>query len=839
MDEHQYQRIRQIFHKVCDLPAAEQVSTLAELCGDDTDLRQYIEQLLAAIDDAADTDLDPDSFQPTEFIPLIEGYTIVRLLGEGGMGSVFEAEQLQPVRRVAIKVLRVGYTSVSLRRRFELEADALARLKHPGIAQVYEVGIDKTISQPYIAMELVEGPTLKEFTRTNQLSIRDILELTSQLCDAVEHAHQRGVIHRDLKPTNILMDESGAPKILDFGIARVTEQDVRTVTMNTEIGQIVGTLAYMSPEQASGDPTQIDHRSDVYSLGVIIFELLTGLLPHKTDNMQLADALSVVRDHDPTRVSTLDTRLRGDIDTIISKALEREPDRRYQSVAALGDDIRRHIADEPILARPPSKLYQLEKFAKRNKGLVASVCIVIFLLSVGVVSLSIALQRESLARRSAQKSLVRSSAAYEFLDEIFQGLDPKQTEGKDTELLRAMLDRAAERARSSIEIPIVRAEMLTLIAQTLNAVFAYEDAIIVLRDSIEFYESTSPVDQEGLHHARSVLAASLYKLGQLDEAEQQFQMLIAYEREYGDAEQLSITLRQFSEMMMETGRFSEALKLIEEADSIFKDHDPLEQGRQQQQMGAVLRRLGQYDEATTCYHNAMDQFRLAGAVMETSITLNSLAIIARRIGKLEESERYYKEAIALRERVDSRLNPDVAASYANLGRLYNQMGRYVEATEVLRVSIGQHVELFGSHHPNLTYPRLSLAEAYSHREQHVDALEQIEIASDLAESTVPLGHPLRVLVPTRFGLIHHAQSEYGLAIDKYEEALAIIEAHGPDSNAYVFAVWDGYVRSANKLGDLNLEAIVITRALSVYPEDDEQHAYLLERLEEVELEMTQ
>lgn len=830
MDKHQYQRIREIFHRVCGLPAAEQDILLTELCGHDTYLRQSVEQLLTAIHQADEKEFTPETVLPSEFIPSIEGYTIIRLLGEGGMGSVYEAEQLQPSRRVAIKVLRLGYTTKALTRRFQLEAEALARLKHPCIAQIYEVGIDQTNAQPYIAMELVEGPTLKEFIESNNLSTRDILGFTSHLCDAVEHAHQRGVIHRDLKPANILVDETGAPKILDFGIARVTEQDVRAVTMNTEIGQIIGTLAYMSPEQASGDPTQIDHRSDIYSLGVILFELLTGQLPHKTDKLQLADALSVVRDHDPTRISSLHTRLRGDVDTIISKALERDPARRYQSAAEFGNDIRRHLADEPVLARPPSRMYQLEKFAKRNKGLVASICIVITLLTVGVVSLSIALQRESLARQSAEESLVRSTAAYEFLDEIFLGLDPKQTEGKDTELLRIMLDRAAERARTGIEIPIVRAEMLTLIAQTFNAVFAYEEAAIVLRDAIELYESTSPLDEPGMHQTRSVLAASLFKLGQLDEAEQQFELLVAYERETGDLTQLSTTLRQFSEMMMETGRFDEALELIEEATRVYADHDALEQGRQQQQMGAVLRRLGRYGEASDCYRNAMDQFKAADALIESAITLNSLAIIARREGNLEESERYYKESIGLRERVDSRLNPDIAASYANLGRLYNQMGRYQDAVMVLGISVSQHIELFGSNHPNLTYPRLSLAEALSQLGLHSDATEQIRIACNLASSSFPQGHPLHVLILSQFGHIFHAQHKYQLAINKYEEALEIINTNGPNSLMYALPIWDNLIESAMSIGDPQLEERVITRALKVYPVGDKRSIQLQEQL---------
>jgi serine/threonine protein kinase len=833
MDEQLYQRIREIFHQVCELPRAEHDATLAELCGDDAELRTGVEQLLTAMQDADDSDLNPDTFQQSEFVPSIDGYTIIRLLGEGGMGSVYEAEQLNPIRRVAIKVLRVGYTSKALTRRFQLEAEALARLKHPGIAQVYEVGIDQKIGQPFIAMELVEGPTLSAYMRERKLDVNGVLELTSQLCEAVDHAHQRGVIHRDLKPGNILVDASGIPKILDFGIARVTEQDVRAVTMNTEIGQIIGTLTYMSPEQASGDPTLIDCRSDVYSLGVILFEMLTGRLPRETDNMQLADALRVVRDLEPTRISSFDTRLRGDVDTIISKALERDPDRRYQSAAELGNDLRRHLANEPILARPPSMMYQLEKFAKRNKGFVASVCTVFLLLSVGVVSLSIALQRESEARASAEESLVRYTAAYEFMDEIFLGLDPKQTEGKDTELLRMMLERAAERARNGIEIPAVRAEMLTLIGQTYNAVFAYEEAILVLRDAIELHESTSPVDEAQLHHAQSVLAASLYKLGQFEEAEGQFERLVAYERTAGDAEQLSITLRQFSEMIMETGRFEEALGFIEEASRVYTQHDDLEQGRQKQQMGAVLRRLNRYEEASACYHEAKDHFMRAGAELETSITLNSLAIIARRQGEYEQSESFYTESIALRERVDSRLNPDTAASYANLGRLYNQMGRYQDAISVLRISIAQHVELFSTDHPNLTYPRLSLAEALSLQGMHDEALEEVELAHELAFRALPEGHPLRVLVLTQNGHVYRARGEYRLAVELYERALDTIDDFGPGGIAYALPIWDGYTQSARELGDDAFEAQVITEALRVYPESDKQRELLENRLVEL------
>ncbi|MBO6513262.1 MAG: protein kinase [Phycisphaerales bacterium] len=826
MDEHQYQRIREVFQQVCDLSAEEQAHTLEALCLDDTELRDAVERLLTAIDDADDSDLDPEQFEYAERAPVIDGYTILRLLGEGGMGSVYEAEQLQPTRRVAIKVLRLGHATKALKRRFQLEAEALARLKHPGIAQVYEVGIDQKFGQPYIAMELVEGPTLSEYSRKNNLGVRAILELTIKLCGAVDHAHERGVIHRDLKPGNILIDDSGNPKILDFGIARVTEQDVRAVTLNTEVGQIIGTLAYMSPEQASGDPTQIDFRSDVYSLGVLLFEMLTGQLPYDTGKMQLAEALMVVRDHEPTRVSSLDTSFRGDIDTIITKALERDPDRRYQSAFELRNDLQRHLDDEPILARPQSVSYQLEKFAKRNKGFVASVCIVIFLLTAGVVSLSIALQRESEARRSAEESLERYAAAYEFVDEIFLGLDPKQTENKDTELLSMMLHRAEDRARTGIEIPIVRAEILTLIGQTYSAVFEYERAIAVLKEAIEIIESTSPIDNEQVHQAQSVLAASFHKLGQYERSEHYFQQMLEHERVHGDVEQLSITLRQYSEMIMDTGRFEEALGLIEEAFVTFDQHSALETGRQHQQLAAVLRRLGRYDEASESYLVALEQFSNVGADIESSITLNSLAIMARRNGNLINSERYYAESIALRESADRRVNPDTAATYSNLGRLYNEMGRYEDAVRVLGVSINLHLELFSTDHPNLTYPRLALAEAYRRSGSFQNALEQIQLAHALATTSFSDGHPLTILVETEFGHIHRQQQDYEMANRKYEVALELVETHAQGNLAYALPIWDGYTQSALEFGDPQFRMEILQRALRVYPEDDEERVRL-------------
>ena len=310
--------------------------------------------------------------------PVIIGhYRILRLLGEGGMGSVYLAEQENPHRLVALKVIKPGFVNAELLRRFEQEAHVLGRLHHPGIAQIYEAGTaDSGFGpQPYFAMEFIEGQPLIEFAEERHLNLRARLELMAKICDAVNHAHQRGIIHRDLKPANILVDEAGQPKILDFGVARVTDSDTEA-TRQTDMGQLIGTLAYMSPEQVQPDPLELDIRSDVYALGVIAYELLAGRLPYDTDRKALHEVVQAIRETDPVRLSSIHRMYRGDIETIVAKALEKDKARRYASAAELAADIRHYLTDQPIVARPPSTSYQLQKFARRHWALVTGVAAV-------------------------------------------------------------------------------------------------------------------------------------------------------------------------------------------------------------------------------------------------------------------------------------------------------------------------------------------------------------------------------------------------------------------------------------------------------------------------------
>ncbi len=383
-----FAQIRQIFEAAMEMPSASRQSYIETVCDGDAELEKAVQRLLeraACSHRLVDRPAVGMETEPTPVTPRalhgastqIGRYRIAGVLGEGGMGIVYEAEQDQPRRTVALKLIRSGLVGPELLRRFEREAQVLGRLQHPGIAQIYEAGTaDSGFGpQPYFAMEFIRGNSLLEYAELHRLNTRQRLEIMVKVCEAVHHAHQRGIIHRDLKPGNILVDESGQPKVLDFGVARATDSDAQ-VTRQTDLGQIVGTLAYMSPEQVLGDPLEVDTRCDVYAVGVILFELLAGRLPY-TMSRKVHEVVQTIREKDPARLSSVSRSYRGDIETIVGKALDKDKARRYASAAGLGADIQRYLRDEPIAARPPSTTYQVQKFARRHKVLVAGAAAVL------------------------------------------------------------------------------------------------------------------------------------------------------------------------------------------------------------------------------------------------------------------------------------------------------------------------------------------------------------------------------------------------------------------------------------------------------------------------------
>jgi eukaryotic-like serine/threonine-protein kinase len=458
---------------------------------------------------------EPGAWAVSDIAPtpsVVGRYRILRLIGEGGMGAVYEAEQEHPRRIIALKVIKPGIISAELLRRFEQESQALGRLQHPGIAQIYDAGTADTGlgPQPYFAMELIRGTTLGDYAQERHLNTRQRLEIVSKIAEAVQHAHQRGLIHRDLKPANIMVDETGQPKILDFGVARASDSD-SLATTQTNMGQLLGTLAYMSPEQVLADPLELDTRSDVYALGVILYELLAGRLPYAISK-KLHETIQAIREEDPARLSSIDSTYGGDIETIAAKALEKDKNRRYGSAADLAADIQRYLHDEPILARPPSAGYQLRKFARRHKALVGGTVAVLLVLVAGVaVSMWLAvragraeaaalaqkdraLASESLVRRERDRAITEqkradteaatSRAVIEFLgNDLWAMVDPRTQATRastptDPDLtVRKALDLAVPRIAGRFEKqPLVEARLRETIASAYQSLRVLEPA---------------------------------------------------------------------------------------------------------------------------------------------------------------------------------------------------------------------------------------------------------------------------------------------------------------------------------------------------------------------------
>jgi eukaryotic-like serine/threonine-protein kinase len=347
-----------------------------------------------------------------DFPKKIGQYTIRQMLATGGMGSVFLAVQKQPKRTVALKVMRKGIVSAATLKRFAFESQVLARLRHPNIGQIFESGTfdDGEGLVPYFAMEYIpSAKTISEHVRVKNLNNREVLQIFTKVCDAVHHGHQKGVIHRDLKPDNILVDKNGEPKIIDFGVARSTESDLTMATIQTEVGQLVGTLQYMSPEQCDADPYDLDTRTDVYSLGIILYELLCGSLPYSVSGVAIFEAARVIKESQPQRPSIVNMTLRGDLETITLKALEKERDRRYQSATALAEDLQRFLDNEPIQARSASMAYQTKMFIRRNKAAFsAATSILVFMIISTVVSISFGVDavRSGRAARVAEQEAI-------------------------------------------------------------------------------------------------------------------------------------------------------------------------------------------------------------------------------------------------------------------------------------------------------------------------------------------------------------------------------------------------------------------------------------------------
>lgn len=523
----QFARVRSLFDQVADVPRVERDATLAEVRSADPLVADAVLELLTALE-ADSAESFGDSGRSSESGP-IEGlaaalsatddtdavpgeigpFRIERVIGRGGMGVVYLAHQNNPDREVALKVLRDGAGTASLRSRFAREISALGRLEHPGIARIYEAGAARGPAGDiaYFAMEYIRGPRITDFANGNHLDIPAIVELLAMVADAVQHAHARGIIHRDLKPGNILIDHrppatAGAghsgvtaaiaqPKILDFGVARLFDEGSEH-TILTQQGLLVGTVAYMSPEQLAGDPQGIDIRVDVYSLGVILFELLADKLPFDVLNTSIAEAARIIRDEEPspltsTRVSGAATRIDRDLQTIVAKAMAKNREMRYATAAALADDLRRYLRNEPILARRPTASYQLAKFARRHRTLVAAAAAVAIAVSTGLVVSIVLFLREQEARSVAAKEAELTSAVRGYMIEgLLMSAAPERM-GHEVKMLDVLAHAADGLHERFVDHPEIEAEVRSDLSVVYMKLGQYPESLLHTEEAISLF----------------------------------------------------------------------------------------------------------------------------------------------------------------------------------------------------------------------------------------------------------------------------------------------------------------------------------------------------------------
>ena len=754
----------------------------------------------------------------------IASYKILRLLGEGGMGVVYLAEQDTPRRTVALKIIKPGFATPEVIKRFEHEAQVLGHLHHPGIAQVHEAGIheDEHGPVPFIAMEFVAGEPLDDFCARRNPPVEERLELMVKICDAVQHAHQKGIVHRDLKPSNILVEEGegGRPKILDFGVARVTDSDLQTTTLRTDVGQLLGTVQYMSPEQAAGDPRELDMRSDIYSLGVILYELLTGLAPYDLRGMLIHEAVRRIREHEPTPAGSVNPAMRGDLSTILSKAMDKEKERRYQSAAELSDDVQRFMNDEPITAHPPSAAYQLRKFARRHRLFVGSAAAVAAALLIGTglalwqaVRATDALAEAKVQRDEANaqrdeahaqrdEALRQTKIAQEiteFLNYDLLGAPNPQIpiEGavvnRDIPILTLVRMAARNLDGRFPDQPIVEASIRNALGFTFSSLGEFESAETQYKTALELERGTLSEDDPLILRTKHHLASLYSSKGRETEAEQLFKECVsAGGRVLGEDDRATLVSKaSLASMYYQMGRGEEALQLLNnvlERQTRTLGEEHLDTIATKNILADCLKKLGRITEAEELTLEVFNTYtRLFGnkysGTLEATI---DLAIIYADTGRLADAEALLSESLTECALVLGSAHPWTLRADHTMGMIYAKTGRQEEAIQLLGDTLEKQKRVLGDDHVSTVTTAVDLASIHGAVRNVDDAVRLFETYLEPCRRVLGIEHHKTLLALANLASVYQIVGRIDEAIALHEEAFEIRRrVHGPDHVATI------------------------------------------------------
>ena len=762
------------------------------------------------------------------------------------------AEQDEPVRRrVALKIIKLGMDTKQVIARFEAERQALALMDHPNIARVLEAGASET-GRPYFVMELVKGIKITDYCDKNILPTRQRLELFIQVCRAVQHAHQKGIIHRDLKPSNILVtlhDGVPVPKVIDFGIAKATAQRLADKTVFTAFEQLIGTPAYMSPEQAELSGLDIDTRSDIYSLGVLLYELLTSRIPFEPKELSAVglDAMrQIIREKDPVRPSTKLSTLtaaeqgavarqrrveapklihlvRGDLDWIVMKCLEKNRTRRYETANGLARDIERHLDNEPVVARPPSRLYRLQKTLRRNRGTFAAAGTVVVALVIGLLVSAALLVREQAEHRRADREARRSEAVTRVLKQALMSVSPSVARGKDTQLLQEFLQNAATNlVKQLTNQPEAEAEVRLIIGMTYQELGQYTNALVMTLEAARLRRLAAP-QSVSLAEALNNLGTLYYDLQDWTNAEATHREALAIKRRLLGSDNLNValSLNNLGLVRWMRGDLPHSEELHQEALRIRRQLLPprhADIAESLNNLAIVCLGLGQYDRAENYLVQALDIVRTSTPDTPFLATMfNNVATLQRELGKLDESLTNNQAALALRKRVLPQKHPDIAYSQNNLAIVLQRQGNLESAEELHRAALALQQEALGPRHQYVAETLSSLAIVLGKKGDLAGAERMQSNALAMSDQVFGKDNPDAVDSLNHLGVLAAVRGDWTEAESRLRRALAVAEkTAGRDNPDLIPSLWTlGWVR--RHLGDAaeadSMQALALTLSL--------------------------
>ncbi|MCH9001419.1 MAG: serine/threonine protein kinase [Planctomycetes bacterium] len=858
------QEVEELFERVLEVEPDSRRSYL-ESCGAEVVVRQEVESLLA-FHAAARARMDTPMVSPNAIVEAVDElvsdsalhrgkdpesvgpYRILEMIGEGGMGTVYLAEQEKPLRRrVAVKLIKLGMDTRGVLARFDAERQALALMNHPNVARVFDAGVSAD-GRPYFVMEYVDGLRITDYCDRERLGIGARLALFVRVCEAIQHAHQKGVIHRDIKPSNILVtEENGAPvpKVIDFGVAKATNQRLTEQSLHTEHGVMIGTPEYMSPEQAGADSADIDTRTDIYSLGVLLYELLIGMRPLETDSTGSTspdDWRRLVQDQEPpkpatrlstagagrqdaarnrgTDVATLLRKIRGDLEWIAMKCLEKQRSRRYASVAELSADIGRFRRHEPVTAGPPTTMYLVSRFVRRNRGFVAAASVVFFVLATGVVSTITFAVAESRQRAVAETQAEIATAVNEFLNEMLASVDPRNAGPEVT--VRQVLDAAAERAETELaDHPAVERDVRGTIGRSYVALGLFDEALPHhergLALAIDLYSERS----EECTASMNELGYTLKQLGRFADAEGLHRRALETELElFGEMDtRVAASMNHLAQSLYDQGKYDEGRPLFERA---FEIRSEL-LGEQNMDFVTSLNNLarvhhsdGDYVTAETLLRECLRLMRnlLGDEHVDTITVMGNVAFMAEMNGKYAEAEPMFRDVVDLYRKKYGQAHPDIARALNNLGSCVHKRGRYEDAVSILREALDMRRETLGDDHPMVAKSLNNLALTLTNLERYEEAIELHREALAIRRAKLGEEHPEVSTSLNNLAFALYKQGAHEEARELFEQALAIRRAAFGDEHPQVANDQINLARCLCELNQLDKAESLCRSALS-------------------------